>query len=284
MECKGKTPLMPAESLSDQRNPNRIFEGSAAALPVLTLSNQKGGVGKTTSAVNIAAALGVRGKRVLLCDIDPQGNATSGVGINKKQLAASSYDVLIGRCTAAEAIVKTQFENLSALPANISLAACELEISSLDDRQSRLSNALDSVRGDYDYIIVDCPPSLGLLTINGLCAADGVIIPMQCEYYALEGLSQLVMSIRQVKKLYNPRLEITGILITMYNGRLNLSMQVMDELKKYYAAKLFSTTVVRNVRLSEAPSYGMPIQYFDKSSKGAHAYDDIAAEIIERTE
>lgn len=253
-------------------------------MPVLTLSNQKGGVGKTTSAVNIAAALGTRGKRVLLCDIDPQGNATSGVGINKNKLAASSYDVLIGRCGAGEAIVKTEYENLSVLPANISLAACELEISALDDRQNRLAKALETVSGDYDYIIIDCPPSIGLLTVNALCAADGVIIPMQCEYYALEGLSQLVMSIRQVKKLYNPKLDITGILITMYNGRLNLSMQVMEELKKYYAAKLFSETVARNVRLSEAPSYGMPIQYFDKNSKGARAYDEIAAEIIGRCE
>lgn len=251
-------------------------------MAVICFSNQKGGVGKTTSAVNTAASLGALGRRTLLCDLDPQGNSTSGVGVNKKGLSGTVYDVLIGRRTAAETVKRTEYENLWVLPSDISLAGAELELTAEDGRERRLRAALEEIRGEYDYILVDCPPSLGILTINGLTAADGVIIPMQCEYYALEGLSQLMLTIRQVKKLYNPALEITGIIITMYNGRLNLSAQVVGELKKYYASKLFKTTVQRNVRLSEAPSYGMPVRYYDRASKGGQAYDEIAKELVER--
>jgi chromosome partitioning protein len=249
---------------------------------VIAFANQKGGVGKTTSAVNVAAGLGLKGMKTLLCDMDPQGNASSGVGINKKEAGNTSYEVIIGACTAAEAIRKTKYDSLDVLPANINLAAAEFEIVSIDARERKLKDALDSVKGDYDCVIIDCPPSIGILTINALTACDGVIIPMQCEYYALEGLSQLMVTLRQVKKFYNPTLEITGILITMYNGRLNLSLQVLDELKKFYADKLFSEFITRNVRLSEAPSFGMPIMYYDKSSKGSESYIKIADELTTR--
>ncbi|MBE6611502.1 MAG: ParA family protein [Ruminococcaceae bacterium] len=249
----------------------------------VSLANQKGGVGKTTSAVNCAACVGALGKRVLLVDLDPQGNSTSGVGIPRKSVKVSAYDLMIGRATAKEAIVRTKFENLSVIPSHISLTGAEFELIDAEKRELLLKQALSEVDAEFDYIFIDCPPSLGILSINALTASSGVIIPMQCEFYALEGLSQLILTIRQVKKLYNPRLEITGILITMFNGRLNLSMQVLDELKKYYADKLFKTGVVRNVKLSEAPSYGEPILYYDKHSKGAQAYMDIAREIIDRT-
>ncbi len=249
---------------------------------IIVFANQKGGVGKTTSAVNVAAAVGLAGKRVLLVDLDPQGNTSSGVGINKKNMKLSSYDVLIGRSSAEACIVETEYKNLSIMPSNISLAGAEFELVTHEKREYRLKNVLAPVKDNYDYIFIDCPPSLGILTVNALVASDGVIVPMQCEYYSLEGLSQLISTIKTCKRLYNPKLDLIGILITMYNGRLNLSMQVMDELKKYYAGKLFKTTVLRNVRLSEAPSYGMPIQYFDKHCKGAQAYTDVALEIMER--
>ena len=250
---------------------------------IISLANQKGGVGKTTSAVNCAAAVAALDKRVLLVDLDPQGNATSGVGIQRKKVKLSSYDIMIGRAGAREAILDTGFKNLHVIPSQISLAGAEFELIDSDNRELLLKRALSEVVNDYDYIFIDCPPSLGILSINALAASSGVIIPMQCEFYSLEGLSQLMFSIKQVKKLYNPPLEITGILITMYNGRLNLSVQVLDELKKYYADKLFKTGIVRNIKLSEAPSYGEPIIYYDKHSKGAHAYMDVAKEIIERT-
>lgn len=249
---------------------------------IIALTNQKGGVGKTTSAVNIAASLGALKKKTLLIDMDPQGNTSSGVGINKKNMRLSTYDVLIKRSSAESCIVQTEYENLWIMPANITLAGAEFELVQSEGREGKLKEALEYIKDQYDYIIIDCPPSLGILTINALVAADGIIVPMQCEYYSLEGLSQLMVSIRQVKRLYNPTLEITGILITMYNGRLNLSLQVLDELKKYYADKLFPTMVQRNVRLSEAPSYGMPVMYYDKYSKGSTLYLQLAKEIIER--
>ena len=250
---------------------------------IISFANQKGGVGKTTSAINIAAAIGLKGKKTLLLDCDPQGNASSGVGIRRNRIGATTYDILIGRARAEDAIIKTEYKNLSVLPSSMPLAAAELELADLEDRAFRLKNALESVKNDYDYIFIDCPPSLGMLTINALTASDGVIVPMQCEYFSLAGLTQLLSTVNQVKRLYNPDLSLTGILITMHNGRLNLSVQVLDELKKHYADKLFSTPVSRNVRLSEAPSFGMPIQYYDKYSKGSSAYDDIAAELLERT-
>nr|MBQ4319139.1 ParA family protein [Clostridia bacterium] len=249
---------------------------------IIAFSNQKGGVGKTTSAVNVAAALGMLGHKTLLVDSDPQGNATSGVGINKKDLKLSLYDVLIGRASASSALRATEFDNLYVLPSSITLAASEFELIDSDNREGRLKDALAEIRDDFDYMIIDCPPSLGLLTVNALNAADGAVIPMQCEYYALEGLSQLMLTIRRVKQLYNPSLEITGILITMYNGRLNLSTMVLDELKKYYADKIFKTMITRVVKLSEAPSYGMPAIYYDKHGKGSEAYRAVAKELCER--
>ncbi len=249
---------------------------------IITFANQKGGIGKTTSAVNVAAALGKLGKNVLLVDLDPQGNTTSGVGVGKRSARVTVYDVLIARTPVAQAIVNTPFAGLSLLPANMNLAGAEFELVTADRREARLRDALAQVKADYDYIVIDCPPSLGILTINALAASGGVIIPMQCEYFALEGLSQLTMTIRQVKKLYNPSLEVTGILITMFNGRLNLSLSVLEEIKKYYRDRIFATPVPRTVRLSEAPSYGKPIQYYDGYSKGAQAYDAIAKELVQR--
>ena len=249
---------------------------------IIAFANQKGGVGKTTSAVNIAASVGILGKSVLLIDLDPQGNTTSGVGINKKNLKSTSYELLIDEIDAAQAVVETEFKNLSVIPSNISLAGAEFDLYRLDNREYRLKKQLETVKDNYDYIFIDCPPSLGMITVNALAAADAVIIPMQCEYYALEGLSQLMITIRKIKQLYNPDLEICGILITMFNGRLILTMQVISELKKYYADKLFKTPVSRNVKLSEAPSFGKPVYYHDKSSKGANEYLEVAKELLER--
>ena len=249
---------------------------------IIAFANQKGGVGKTTSAVNIAASVGILGKSVLLIDLDPQGNTTSGVGINKKNLKSTSYELLIDEIDAAQAIVETEFKNLSVIPSNISLAGAEFDLYQLENREYRLKKQLEAIKGNYDYIFIDCPPSLGMITVNALAAADAVIIPMQCEYYALEGLSQLMITIRKIKQLYNPELEICGILITMFNGRLILTMQVISELKKYYSDKLFKTPVSRNVKLSEAPSFGKPVYYHDKSSKGAGEYLEVAKELIER--
>ena len=249
---------------------------------IIAFANQKGGVGKTTSAVNIAASVGILGKSVLLIDLDPQGNTTSGVGINKKNLKSTSYELLIDEIDAAQAVVETEFKNLSVIPSNISLAGAEFDLYQLDNREYRLKKQLETVKDNYDYIFIDCPPSLGMITVNALAAADAVIIPMQCEYYALEGLSQLMITIRKIKQLYNPDLEICGILITMFNGRLILTMQVISELKKYYSDKLFKTPVSRNVKLSEAPSFGKPVYYHDKSSKGANEYLEVAKELLER--
>ena len=249
---------------------------------VIAFTNQKGGVGKTTSAINTAAALGILGKRTLLIDSDPQGNASSGVGVRKSQLSSTTYDVLIGRCPASAAIQHTEFKNLDIMPSTMDLAGAEFELADIEKRETRLKTALSEVADNYDVIIIDCPPSLGMLTVNALTAADGAVIPMQCEYFSLEGLSQMMMTIKQIKKLYNPKLSLTGILVTMYNGRLNLSLQVIDEIKKYYAGKLFKTTIARNVRLSEAPSFGQPIQYYDKHAKGTEAYNQVAKELLDR--
>ncbi len=249
---------------------------------IVSIVNQKGGVGKTTTAVNLAAGLGNIGKKVLLIDADPQGNSTSGFGINKKEVVFSSYDLLIGRQKADVATVITTFKNVSVIPANMDLAGAEVELITIEQRESQLKRALSLVRDKYDYILIDCPPSLGLITINALTAGDTVLVPLQCEYYAMEGLSQLMSSIRQIKRLYNPELELEGVLLTMYDGRLNLTHQVVEELKKFFANKLYKTTIPRAVRLSEAPSYGMPIQYYDRRSKGAKAYDDLAKEFVSR--
>ena len=249
---------------------------------IISFANQKGGIGKTTSAINVSAAVAKFGKKVLLVDCDPQGNTTSGVGLNKKKLGATTYDVLIGRSLARDAIVKTNWDNLWAIPTNISLAGAEVELIDLERRAERLRDALAPVKDDFDYIFIDCPPSLGIITICCLTASDGVVIPMQCEYFALEGLSQLMVTLRHIKNLYNERLEIVGILITMYNGRLNLSLQALAELKKYYSDRLFSEIIPRTVRVSEAPSYGTPVCYYDKNGAGAKSYDIVAKEVIAR--
>ncbi len=246
----------------------------------VSIVNQKGGVGKTTTAVNLTAALGAKGYRVLLTDIDPQGNSTSGLGVNKRGLQNSSYDVLVNRVPAQEVIVQTPFENVFLLPSSMSLAGAELELVDLDKRESRLKTALAAVKEDFDFIFLDCPPSLGLITINALNASDSLIVPIQCEYYALEGLSQLVTTVRTVKRLYNPYLEMEGVVLTMYDGRLNLTQQVVEEVKRCFPRKVYSSVIPRNVRISEAPSYGQPILYYDRRSKGAAAYDALADEFL----
>ncbi|MBE6656053.1 MAG: ParA family protein [Ruminococcaceae bacterium] len=249
---------------------------------IVAFANQKGGVGKTTSAVNIAAALGKMGKKILLVDMDPQGNATSGVGISKKEIKKSVYEVLIGTASASDAVVATRFKNLSVIPSNIALVGAEIDLLEIEKREGCAKRALDTLRDAYDYIFIDCPPALSLLTVNAFVAADGLIIPMQCEYYALEGLSQLTGTVKKVRQHYNPKLGITGILLTMYNGRLNLTAGVVRELKKYYADKLFKEPISRSVRLSEAPSYGEPICYHEPYGKGALEYQAVAKELLAR--
>ena len=249
---------------------------------IISFANQKGGVGKTTSAVNTAASLGALGYDTLLIDLDPQGSATSGVGIRKKGLRYTVRDVLVGGCRAEDAVVPTAYRKLSIIPANISLAGAEFDLLRGEGDEAHLKNALADIRWRFDYIIIDCPPSLGMLTINALTASDGLIIPMQCVYYALEGLSQLSTTVGHIKKRYNPRLNLTGILLTMHNPRLALSVQVRAELEKHYVDRVFTATIGRNVRLSEAPSFGRPILYHDKRAKGALDYMQFAKELHER--
>ena len=249
---------------------------------IIAVANQKGGVGKTTSAVNLTAALGARGYKVLLVDVDPQGNSTSGLGVNKRDLKHSTYDLMVATAQPAEVLRHTPFENVDVLPSNISLAGAEIELVELDNRAMRLKTALLKVRQDYDFIFIDCPPSLGIITLNAFAACDTLLIPIQCEYYALEGLSQLMATLRQVKRLYNPSIDIEGVLLTMYDSRLNLTVQVVAELKKYFPQKIYRTVIPRNVRLSEAPSHGKPIMAYDKFSRGGEAYLDLTDEFIRR--
>ena len=249
---------------------------------VIAVANQKGGVGKTTSAVNIAASLGAKGKNTLLVDIDPQGNSTSGVGFDRRSLETTSYDILINGAKGQDVVRQTAFAGLSVIPSSADLAAAEIELADIPAREAVLKNALAPLRAAYDFILIDCPPSLGLITTNALNAADSVLIPVQCEYYALEGLSQLMNSVQAVKRRYNDRLELEGVLLTMYDGRLNLTQQVVTEIKKYFPRKVFSTVIPRTVRLSEAPSYGQPILYYDRSNKGAQAYSALTDEILKK--
>ena len=247
---------------------------------IIAIANQKGGVGKTTTAVNLAAAMGAQGKKTLLVDIDPQGNSSSGVGVDRRRLKQTVYETLIGKAEAKDVILHTGFSNLDLAPSSMDLAGAEIELVDLERRESRLKTVLAPIAADYDYIFIDCPPSLGIITTNALSAADTLLVPIQCEYYALEGLSQLMNTVRRIKRQYNARLDMEGVLLTMYDGRLNLTQQVVEEVKKYFPRKVFGTVIPRAVRLSEAPSFGKPIEYFDKSSRGAQAYRDLAEEII----
>lgn len=251
----------------------------------IAIFNQKGGVGKTTTNINLAACLAIKGKKILVLDIDPQGNTTSGLGISKKTLGNTSYELLINdQMDPRDAILRTGVGNLDILPASVDLAAAEIELVQLEGREKRLKKALDKIRDSYDYIFIDCPPSLGLLTINALTAVDSVLIPIQCEFYALEGVSQLISTIELVRKSLNPTLQIEGVILSMFDGRTNLSIQVVEEVKKFFGSKLYATVIPRNVRLAEAPSYGMPITLYDPKSKGAIAYQAFAGEFLESEE
>jgi chromosome partitioning protein len=247
---------------------------------IIAIANQKGGVGKTTTSVNLGACLAYIGKRVLLVDVDPQGNATSGIGIEKADVEHCIYDILVDDVDVKEVIKQTAVENLDIIPATIQLAGAEIELVPTISREVRLNRALETVKHNYDYIVIDCPPSLGLLTINALTASDAVLIPVQCEYYALEGLSQLLNTVRLVQKHLNTDLRIEGVLLTMLDARTNLGIQVIDEVKKYFQDKVYHTIIPRNIRLSEAPSHGQPIIIYDPRSRGAEVYLELAKEVV----
>lgn len=251
----------------------------------IAIFNQKGGVGKTTTNINLAACLALKGKKVLILDIDPQGNTTSGIGVSKKTLEKTVYNILVDdEFDPREAIINTSVENLDLIPASVDLAGAEVELVQIDGREKALKNGLDKIRDNYDYIFIDCPPSLGLLTINSLAAVDSVLIPIQCEFYALEGVSQLVSTIELVKKSLNPSLKVQGVILSMFDGRTNLSAQVVQEVKKYFGGKVYSTVIPRNVRLAEAPSFGLPITEYNPKSRGAEAYTEFAEEFLELEE
>ena len=249
---------------------------------IISIANQKGGVGKTTTAINLASCLAVAEKKTLLVDIDPQGNTTSGVGIDKKAMSKTIYDSIIGGEPVSSSLINTEIQFLDLIPSNIQLVGAEVELVSAFKREYRLREALEIIKDKYDFIVIDCPPSLGLLTINALVASDSLIIPIQCEYYALEGLGQLLNTVNLVKKHLNPELELHGVLLTMYDGRLNLSKQVADEARKFFPEKVYDTVISRNVRLSEAPSFGKPILLYDILCTGAANYINLAKEVLSR--
>ena len=249
---------------------------------IIAIANQKGGVGKTTTSINLTAALAAKGKKVLLIDADPQGNATSGYGINKNELENTLYELMLGECSVQDVIIKDVIENVSIIPANVNLAAIEIELIDTNRKEFILKNEIDFISEKYDFIIIDCPPSLSTLTVNAMTTADSVLVPIQCEYYALEGLSQLIYTVNLVRERLNPNLDIEGVVFTMYDSRTNLSMQVVENVKSNLSQHVFDTVIPRNIRLAEAPSYGIPINKYDAKSAGAEAYDNLAVEIINR--
>ena len=249
---------------------------------IIAVANQKGGVGKTTTNINLAACLALKGKKILIIDIDPQGNTTSGIGIDKRNLNVSIYDILINDSLhPREAIYPTCVKNMDIIPSSVKLSGAEIELVEMEAREKRLKKVIDAVKQGYDFVFIDCPPSLGLLTINSLTAVDSVLIPIQCEFYALEGVSQLMSTVELVKKNLNPNLQIQGVILSMFDGRTNLSIQVVDEVKRYFKEKVYTTIIPRNVRLAEAPSFGLPIIEYDPKSKGAEAYIDFAEEFLD---
>ena len=250
----------------------------------IAIANQKGGVGKTTTAVNLSSCLAYKGKKVLLIDVDPQGNSTSGLGIDKKSINKSIYDVIINDEPIENTLINTPVENLKLCPSNIQLAGAEVELVSVISRENRMKMALEDIKSKFDFIIIDCPPSLGLLTINSLTASNTILVPIQCEYYALEGLSQLMNTVKLVQRHLNPALDVEGVVLTMFDARTNLSIQVVDEVKKHFRNKVYRTVIPRNVRLSEAPSFGLPIILYDPKSKGSECYLELAEEVIDLSE
>lgn len=249
---------------------------------IIAIANQKGGVGKTTTTINLSACLAEAGKRVLTIDLDPQGNTTSGLGLDKESLEDTVYELMIGQCTVRESLKKTNIENLSVIPSDVNLAGAEIELLGINDKEYILKNEVDYIQDDYDFVIIDCPPSLNMLTINAMTTADTILVPIQCEYYALEGLSQLVHTINLVQQRLNASLEMEGVVFTMYDARTNLSLQVVDNVKKNLSTTIYKTIIPRNIRLAEAPSYGMPINIYDPKSAGAESYRLLAKEVIER--